>query len=67
MGKKVFIDEDEEPCRGCGLCVAACPDIFGLDKETEKDVVLNPEGGDECCIEEAIDSCPVECIDWEED
>jgi ferredoxin len=67
MGKKIVIDDDEESCRGCGLCVAACPDIFGLNEEKEKAVVLKPDGGDEDCIEEAIESCPVECIDWEED
>ena len=66
MGKTVFIDDDEVPCRGCGLCVAACPNIFGLNEETEKAVVLKPEGGAEDCIEEAIESCPVECIYWEE-
>ena len=65
MGKKVYIDDDEVPCRGCGLCVATCPNIFGLNEETEKAVVLNPEGGGEDCIEEAIESCPVECIYWE--
>jgi ferredoxin len=26
-----------------------------------------PEGGPEDCIEEAMDTCPVECIQWEED
>ena len=26
-----------------------------------------PEGGPEDCIEEAMDTCPVECIHWEED
>ena len=67
MGKKVFIDDEEESCRGCGLCVAACPDVFSLNEETEKAVVLKPEGGDKDNIEEAIESCPVECIDWEED
>ena len=65
MGKKVVIDDDE--CVGCESCVELCPEIFGLNEDTEKAVVLKPEGGDEDCIEEAIESCPVECIDWEED
>jgi ferredoxin len=65
MGKRVVIDDDE--CVGCESCVELCPDIFGLNEDTEKAEVLKPEGGDEDCIEEAIESCPVECIDWEED
>ncbi|MFO7687148.1 MAG: hypothetical protein R6V60_13770 [Desulfobacterales bacterium] len=33
--------------------------------EAEKAYVIMPEGGDEACIDEAIDTCPVECIHWE--
>ena len=65
MGKKVVIDDDE--CVGCQSCVELCPDVFGFNEETEKAEVLQAEGGDEDCIDEAIESCPVECIDWEED
>ena len=65
MGKRVVIDDDE--CVGCQSCVELCPDVFGFNEDTEKAEVLQAEGGDEDCIEEAIDSCPVECIDWEED
>jgi ferredoxin len=37
-----------------------------MNEEEEKAQVILPEGGDEECIEEAISSCPVECISWEE-
>lgn len=62
---KVFIDEDE--CIGCGTCVELCPDVFEMNEEKEKAEVILSEGGPKECIEEAIDSCPVSCIHWEEE
>jgi ferredoxin len=64
MGKTVYIDEDE--CIGCGSCEEICPEVFKLDEEAEKAHVIKPEGGPEDLIEEAITTCPVECIHWEE-
>lgn len=64
MGKIVVIDTDE--CIGCETCVELCPDVFDFDSESEKAVVSKEEGGDEECIDEAIESCPTECISWEE-
>jgi len=63
MSKKVHIETEE--CIGCESCVELCPDVFGMDEEAEKAFVILPEGGPEDCIEEAIDTCPVECIHWE--
>jgi ferredoxin len=63
MAKTVVIDEEE--CLGCEACVELCPDIFEFDSDTEKAIVIKPEGGDEECIEEAIGSCPAECITYE--
>jgi ferredoxin len=65
MSKKVIIDTDE--CIGCESCVELCPEVFEFDEETEKAKVIREEGGPEDCIEEAIETCPVECIFWEED
>jgi ferredoxin len=63
MAKQVVIDEDE--CVGCESCVDLCPDVFGFDQDTEKANVIKPKGGDDTCIQEAIDTCPTECISWE--
>ncbi|MCP4116388.1 MAG: ferredoxin [Desulfobacteraceae bacterium] len=63
MGRIVVIDEDE--CAGCEACVELCPDVFEFDSDNEKAIVIMPEGGDEECIEEAMESCPSECISWE--
>jgi ferredoxin len=61
---KVIIDEDE--CIACGTCFELCPEVFRMNEEREKAEVIPPEGGPQECIEEAIDSCPVSCIHWEE-
>ena len=63
MVKQVEIDEEE--CVGCETCVELCPDIFAFDDGTEKAHVIKAEGGDEDCIDEAIASCPAECITYE--
>jgi ferredoxin len=64
MEKKVVIETDE--CIGCESCAELCPEIFEFDEEEEKAHVKLPEGSDEDCIEEAISTCPVECIHWED-
>jgi ferredoxin len=64
MTKRVYIDEEE--CIGCGTCEEMCDEVFKLNEDTEKAEVIKAEGGPEDLIQEAIDSCPVECIHWEE-
>ena len=64
MEKRVYIVEEE--CIGCGTCEEICNEVFKLNEETDKAEVIKSEGGPEDLIQEAIDSCPVECIYWEE-
>ena len=64
MSKRVYIDEEE--CIGCGTCEEICPEVFKFDETTEKAQVIKPEGGPEELITEAIETCPVDCIYWEE-
>ena len=47
------------------LVQSLCPDVFEMDDETEKALVILAEGGSEECIDNAIDSCPESCISWE--
>jgi ferredoxin len=63
MARKVVLDE--ECCIGCGSCAELCPEVFALDEEGEKARVIQEQGGDETCIEDAIATCPSECISWE--
>lgn len=62
MSKIVVIETEE--CIGCESCVELCPEVFAFNEEEEKASVTLPEGGDEECIDEAISTCPVECIHW---
>jgi len=64
MGRQVYIDEEE--CIGCGSCEEICPEVFELNEDTEKAEVIEPEGGSEDLIEEAMEACPVECIHWKD-
>ncbi len=64
MSKSVTIDQDD--CIGCGTCAEVCPDVFQMNDETDIAEVILAEGGPEEQIEDAIGSCPVECIRWEE-
>jgi ferredoxin len=64
MSKTVYIDETE--CIGCGSCVEICPEVFQMQEGEEKAEVIKPEGGPEDQIQEAMDTCPVSCIHWEE-
>ena len=57
---QVTIDTDE--CLGCESCVELCPAIFGFDEDAGKAYVIQAEGGDQECIDEAISSCPAGCI-----
>lgn len=61
--KKLVVGQDK--CIGCGTCVALCPKVFKLGDNGKAEVV-NQKGDTEENIQNAIDSCPVEAIKWEE-
>lgn len=62
MARKVVLDE--ECCIGCGSCAELCPDVFEMDEE-EKAHVIGTEAGNEECMDDAIESCPADCISWD--
>ncbi len=61
---KVWIDEDA--CTGCGICEDSCPEVFELD-----DIAMVKENVDfneyEEEIKEAVEECPSEAINYEEE
>lgn len=64
---------DQEACIGCEACVQICPEVFRMEEpggeghhHEHKSVVYNPFGAPEAKIEQAMDSCPVACITWED-
>ncbi len=62
----MMIDIDVECCIGCAACAELCPEIFAIDERTGKARVITFEMSNRECIEEAITTCPVECISWQE-
>ena len=64
MAKVIIVTEE---CIGCESCVEICPEVFAFDENEEKAYVILEEGGPEDLIQEAIDTCPTECIHWEEE
>ncbi len=60
MADQIRIDEEE--CIGCESCVELCPSVFGFDEDSEKAFVVDGADASDDCIDEAIASCPGECI-----
>lgn len=58
---KVHVDDDR--CRGHGVCVAVCPDVFTLTDDGYAEAVT-PEVGDElrAPVTEAVEGCPEHAI-----
>ncbi len=63
MASEVVIDQEE--CIGCEACVELCPAVFAFDSDAEKAKVIEGADVDVACVDEAIASCPAECISRE--
>ena len=50
-------------CNGCGSCVEVCPEVFQLDENSGKAIVIieHPEITD--ALREAVKYCPEDCIE----
>jgi ferredoxin len=59
---KVVLDADL--CEAYGTCVAAAPDVFALDEDIDKAVLLieSPDESLRSEVEEAVRACPVRAI-----
>jgi ferredoxin len=64
MAKSPYVDQ--ESCTGCETCIDLCPGVFRLTDDMTAEA-FDPAGATEEEIQEAIDSCPVECISWVEE
>lgn len=62
MANKPNIDQDI--CISCELCVTTAPGVFRMNDDNLAEV-YDPTGAPEELIQEAIDTCPVNCISWE--
>ncbi|MCX5906204.1 MAG: ferredoxin [Deltaproteobacteria bacterium] len=63
MAKTAVVNEDE--CISCGVCAEICPEVFRMNDQDVSEV-YDSTGAPAEKIQEAIDSCPVQCIHWEE-
>ena len=57
----VFVDEFS--CIGCKNCANVCPDVFTIEEEHGRARACNQHGSPDL-VQQAIDSCPVDCIHW---
>ena len=63
MVRTMIIDQDE--CISCGACVDTCPEVFRMNDDNLAEV-YKADGASEEEIQDAFESCPVSCIQWEE-
>lgn len=54
---------DEFSCIGCKNCANVASDVFGIEEDFGRARVYNQCGNREL-VQQAIDSCPVDCIHW---
>ena len=60
--KGVYVDE--VTCIGCRHCAHVARNTFYLEEEYGRARVVRQDGDPETLIQEAIDTCPVDCIHW---
>jgi len=65
MSKEFYIVAED--CISCGTCASICPECFHLDEETMEHAEVINFDCPEDLIQEAIDSCPVQCIFWKDE
>uniref|UniRef100_A0A0D6R8N4 J domain-containing protein n=1 Tax=Araucaria cunninghamii TaxID=56994 RepID=A0A0D6R8N4_ARACU len=57
----VFVDEFT--CIGCKNCASIAPDIFNIEEDFGRARAVCQSGNPDF-VQQAIDSCPVDCIHW---
>lgn len=60
--KGVYVDEPT--CIGCRHCAHVARNTFYIEPDRGRSRVFRQDGDSEDLIQEAIDTCPVDCIHW---
>jgi ferredoxin len=60
--KGVYVDEIT--CIGCKHCAHVARNTFYIEPDYGRSRVVRQDGDTEEVIQEAIDTCPVDCIHW---
>ena len=55
---------DEATCIGCQYCVHVATNTFIVDENLGRCRVIRQNGDNLDMVQEAIDTCPVDCIHW---
>ncbi len=55
---------DESTCIGCKHCAHTAPNTFYIEEEYGRARVMRQDTDPENMIQEAMDTCPVDCISW---
>ncbi|MGI0492849.1 ferredoxin [Alkalinema pantanalense CENA528] len=55
---------DETTCIGCRYCAHVARNTFYIEPDYGRSRVIRQDGDSEDLIQEAIDTCPVDCIHW---
>ncbi|WP_320663808.1 ferredoxin [Prochlorococcus sp. MIT 1223] len=60
--KAVWVDESK--CIGCTYCGCVATNTFAMESELGRARAVRQDGDTTETIQEAIDTCPVDCIQW---
>ncbi len=60
--KAVWVDESV--CIGCRYCAHVATNTFVMDPEYGRSRAIRQDGDSLEILQEAIDTCPVDCIHW---
>ena len=60
--KAVYVDE--MTCIGCKHCAHVAHNTFYIEPDYGRSRVIRQDGDAEDLVQEAIDTCPVDCIHW---
>ena len=60
--KAVWVDESR--CIGCKCCVHVATNTFIVDEDYGRSRAVRQDGDNFETLQEAIDTCPVDCIHW---
>lgn len=61
---KVCVDQDT--CIGCGLCCGLCDSVFRINNDGKAEAFQDATENNKSEVQDAIDSCPVSAISWED-
>lgn len=54
----------QDVCIGCGLCASTVSDVFRMNDDGKAEAYQPATIENQDSVEEAIDSCPVDAIEW---